>query len=316
MFLFLTSFNNAETAIMPLVLIALLLDFAIVSVWWFAGVFLNNSKVKEGAKTEAYQAVGTAILAVIIIGSLLSLATTFDSILTSTNFFYGASSTSLSAAASSSPSSPSSTAPLNPGTIDTLCNGLYTNSQIGIIGINGLTVGSGTFLKSTNPKFPGLCSLTSLDSATRKIDYPLVASGIIIANLTNQTGNNLNNLFVFDSFIGYLSTVTPTMSWCIPAIEGLGEPLGTIASCSAVGGISTVLPAAGLVTLPVLYIRFAFTPYAGYDIVYKELGTLGTLLTTAFDSFVAQFLFVIISLFAWPWLIFSGLVLRLSLIHI
>ncbi len=62
--------------------------------------------------------------------------------------------------------------------------------------------------------------------------------------------------------------------------------------------------------MPVLYIRFAFTPYAGYDIVYKELGTLGTLLTTAFDSFVAQFLFVIISLFAWPWLIFSGLVLR------
>ncbi len=57
----------------------------------------------------------------------------------------------------------------------------------------------------------------------------------------------------------------------------------------------------------------AFIPYAGYNIIYSELGTLGELLTMSANAFVAQFLFLIISLFAWPWLIFGGLVLRSTL---
>ncbi len=303
MFLFLTSFNSVKTAIMPLVLIALILDFAIVGIWWLIGTLLNNSKVKEGAKEEAYQAIGTAILAVIIIGSLLTLAITFDNVLSSTNFFYGPS----SSIRSSSVLSSKTRAPLNPGTIDTLCNNLYKTSPLDIIGKNS----GNSFLTSKDNQFPGLCSLTSLDSATRHIDYPLVASGIILANITNQTGHNLNNLFILDSFIGYLSTVTPTMSWCIPAPEDLFDPIATVLDCSAATSLSSGFGGiAAIATLPVLYIRFAFTPYAGYDIVYKELGTIGILITTAFDSFIAQLLFVIISLYAWPWLIFSGFVLR------
>ena len=296
------SFSSASNAIMPLVIIAIILDFAVVSVWYFIGSFLNNSKIKEGAKTEAYQAVGTAILAMIIIGILLFLATSFDSVLTNSNFFY-------------SSSSSSSAAPASPGTISTLCSNLYTTSFINIIGTNSFGASTNTFLKSSYSKFPGLCAYTSLDSPTRHIDYPLVASGIILANLTNQTAHNLNSLFVFDSFIGYLSMLTPTMSWCIPAVDALLDPIPTMASCSAVGGIIAVPEGlAGIATaLPILYIRYAATPYAGFDIVYSELGTLGALLTTALNSFIAQFLFIIISLYSWPVLIFSGLVLRATI---
>jgi hypothetical protein len=300
MFLFLTSFTTTETSLIPLVILALALDFAIVGVWYMVGYALNNSKVVEGAKSEAYQAVGTAILAAIIIGSLLVFASAFDSALTSSHFLY------------SSKTASSATAPMSPGTVDTLCNYLNSHSSLSIFS------GSYSFLKSSDPQFPGLCSMTSLDSPTRKIDYPLVASGVILANITNQTFHNLNSFFILDSYVGFLSNFKPTVAWCEPGltysiemeVDVISASIGCSAAAFFAGGEGGI---GAWVNLPIFYTRITFAPYAGYNIIYSELGTLGSLLTMSANSFIAQFLILIISLYVWPWLIFGGLVLRSTL---
>ncbi len=255
-----SSFPAAQAALMPLVVAALLLDTVIISVWYMLGIILNNSTVKISARGEFYQLLGTAILIAILLSIFLIFSQTFFSLLNSSSTAGGLMSNS---------------------TLGTMCSNIESTTKV-----NALTSGG---LLGT------ICSYITgrADSLTYRMGYPLAASDVIIANLTNQTAFNLNNLFIVDSYLGFLSKLSPTFSICIS-----GEVDSPVC----------------LVPLPIPPPAFdstlSATPYAGFDLVYKGFSSLGALMTLSFESFIVQLGLSTMFLFIWPALLFVGIVLR------
>lgn len=266
------SFSGAETSLLPLVFVAMLLDSAIVSVWYVLGVFLNNAHVKSSALTEFYQVGGTALLTAIIIGLLASYSSSFFSIMGSTQL-------------------------LNPTTVSALCQNIMHTSQLDMLKSDGVVL-SGPSPSSSAPStsFVGFCNMvdpTKLDSVTAMINYPLAVTGVINANLTNQTAANLDSSFVFDAFLGFLTKLSPFVRLCVamtpPAL--VCQPFATIPQ-------------------PSFDLNVSFTPYSGYSYIYGSMIAFGTMLTNAFTVLVAVLVSDMILVLAWPYLIFIGLVLR------
>ena len=191
-----TSFTSVKTDLLPLVFAALFLDVAIIGIWYLIGSLFANATVKASARNELYQLLGTGVMIFVIIFVLLFF---------STSFYYVLSANSIS----------------SPTTISSMCNNLEQNSNLQILNPNAVvtsgsinpnsslsitgSVGYASILESQSKAFPGLCSMVGSSSGlTQQIDYPLSASGVVLANLTNQTALQLNNLFVLDAFVGFL----------------------------------------------------------------------------------------------------------------
>ena len=266
----LTNFSNVESLLMPLVIVALLIDSAIISIWYMVGSLLGNMGVKMSARDEFYQLAGTVLITILIMGLLTSFSSMFSDAL------------------SSSPL-------LKPSTVSSLCKNIMATSQLNMLKQDGAFMSGPSSGAST---FPGLCNMVDPaqpQTLTTKIDYPLAVTGVIIANLTNQTVNNLNSTFVFDAFIGFLWTLKPTITFCASnpiawqcIIPGFPNP-------ASIGTFRFI---------------FAFSPYAGLEYIYRSMSTFSAMLTNAYELFVAQLIFVMIFVFVWPYLIFIGLVLR------
>jgi hypothetical protein len=269
--------GSAETTLLPLVVVAMLIDSAIVSIWYALGVILNNSQVKNSAITEFYQLGGTALLAVIIIGLLVTFSTSFYSIMTSTQL-------------------------LSPTAISTLCQSIITNNGGGlsILGSNGGVLSGPA---SANPTtFTGLCNMVDPKNLnvvpppiTAWMDYPLAVTGVVIANITSQTATNLNSAFVYDAYIGFLSKFSPTVGICI----AFTPPAVTCLPFFPFGNAE-----------PSVQISVAFTPDAGYNFLYISLTPFGTVMTNAFTVLVGELVVDMVLIVAWPYLIFAGLILR------
>ena len=181
----------------------------------------------------------------------------------------------------------SSTSLMNPAALATASNSVcsyVSGSQFTLLN-SGL---SGT-----------LCNIVSgnagLGPITSQMDYPLAASGIVISNLTNQAITNLNSYYQVDMFMGFMSKLSPTFKICLVDVVDSGECL------------VPEPPDAFLV-------RFQSTPYSGISLIYKGMAILGVLLTSGLYSFVLQLVFILIFLFAWPYLIFIGIILRSNFI--
>jgi hypothetical protein len=144
-----------------------------------------------------------------------------------------------------------------------------------------------------------LCNIVSGNSGlgpiTSKIDYPLAASGIVISNLTNQEITNLNSYYQVDLFIGFLSKLSPKFNICVADVEDSGECL---------------IPEPPTAFL----IDFSSTPYSGLSLIYNGMTILGIILTSGLYSFILQLIFILLFLFAWPYLIFIGIILRSNFI--
>ncbi len=269
--LLVTTLPNASAQLMPLVILALLLDSAVIVIWYYLGVLLNNSTVKGSAMGEFYQFIGTVIMIGIIIGSLSMLSSIFYSTMGLTNL-------------------------MSPSTISNLCTQIQSSSQLDIIGkTNSLLSGPTT----GTSMFTGLCSLVASggqSSLTQQLDYPLAAVAVVMANVTNQTAANLNYSFTIDSYLGFLSQLSPTIGLCFdPAEQGV--------PCLA------PIPA----DPPAFLLNLAFTPYYGYGLLLDNLGTVNTILNLAVSSFIIQMLLVTMFLYAWPYILFGGFVLRSTL---
>ncbi len=276
----LPSFNAVESQLMPSVIAALLLDSAIIAIWYMLGYVLNNPAIKGGAKAEMYQFVGTAILAAILASIFLMYSGGFIAFLSGTS--------------------------LAPATISSLCSSITASTPLQFIDSNSLIMaGSANYITgnkgsaSATSSFPGMCNVVSSVSSS-SVDYPLAAAGVIIANLTNQTAANLNRLFVFDSYIGYLSKVSPTLSFCMQSSPNWVGP------CMLPP--MEVLP--GFASAVLININASYTPFAGYSMVYQGLAPLTTLFPMALESFITQLAGISILLYIWPFLLFLGLVLR------
>jgi hypothetical protein len=75
--LLLTNLPSAYIQVIPLIIIALIVDALIVVAWYYLGVMTNNRSVKGSALNEFYQFIGTAVIMVITIGTLLMISTVF-----------------------------------------------------------------------------------------------------------------------------------------------------------------------------------------------------------------------------------------------
>jgi hypothetical protein len=260
-----SSLSAAQYLLLPLVLIALIIDVAILVVWYFIGALLGNSTVKTAARNEFYQFIGTAILISVVL---------FFLVLGGSLFYSALSSTSL----------------MNPSAIYNTISSLSSNTQLSI-----LASGNSLANPSASSTYPGLVNLVaaaekSSASNTIKIDYPLAATSVIVANLTNQTALNLNQMFYVDALLGFMSGLTPETIFC----SSYGTPC------------YTPIALTGLL----FSIEVDYTPYAGYELIYSSFRSLSVILATAYESFVAQLLVYTILLYIWPYLLFIGLVLR------
>ncbi len=276
-----TSFTSVKTDLLPLVFAALFLDAAIIGIWYMIGSLFANATIKASARNELYQLLGTGVMIFVIIFVLLFF---------STSFYYVLSANSLS----------------SPTTISSMCNNLEQNSNLQLLNPNAVvtsgsinpnssitgSVGYASILESQSKAFPGLCSMVGSSSGlTQQIDYPLSASGVVLANLTNQTALQLNNLFVLDAFVGFLYKLKPEVSFCL-------MPGDIVPIC-------ILIPAAAEVS-------YSYAPFAGLEMIWRAMGVLAALMIAAFESFTAQLTILTIALYSWPYLLFGGMVLRVT----
>ena len=269
-----TSYSSISTEMFPIISIAVFIDAVIVALWYFAGAVHNNNKVKSTAMGEFYQVFGTALLVVVLAGILVIFANTFYSATSSTSL-------------------------MSPSAIFNMCKGINSTSMLTLLNSSLSPTGSSLLYSSSSSGFPGLCALVNQINSptfTEKIDYPLAATGVIIANVTNQTATNLNSFFIFDSYVGFLEKLSPSLDLCISPGD---PPSPVIPEC--------LLP---LPYPPELLIHYSITPFAGYSLIYKSLAALGDLLTAALESFIAQLTLLSIFLYAWPYMLFAGIILR------
>lgn len=281
-----------------LALIATLINGGIVTLWWVFGYIAGSSGARQGARNEYYQLAGNIVIIVIVIAALTIFASLFVNLLNATVL-------------------------LNQPSINAMCNNIASYNRLpiplsgGSLNIPRLTVlGSGTNSLLTGPTTPpatgayseGLCNIVSSSGATSAtpsfipttgtattlIDYPLAATGVVIANLTNQTVVNLNDLYITDAMIGFLANLKIQLNLCIEAF---------LPCVSAkVGGL--------VIGTSLFEMGVSFIPLAGYSLIFSGLGIIGNLMVTSAELFISQLMLITVSLYIWPFLLFVGFVLR------
>ncbi len=236
---------------LPVIMLGVMAGVALTVIFYMIGALLGNSRVKAGAINEFEQSLGTAGLAVMII-IVLSL------------FCQAAQ---------------SSTNVLSPSSIKTICNQL-NNANLDFVSSNPTTDAP------TYTLCHGVISQAGGTDITSNLDYGLAATYIIAANLTNQTVRNLNAIFVFDQYIGFLQNFNPYVSICVPQVDCLAG------------------------TFDITY-KISYSPFRGYNVfIGNPTFQFAVVIDTVFYSLLLQMLAIIVFLFTWPYILAAGLLLR------
>ncbi len=261
----------------PIIVIAMLVSASLVSGYYMIGVALNNSKVKGQAMSEFYQVIGTAVMVVLI----LFILGIFGTALTSTSTI------------------------VSPSQMSTICRNYLSNSQFyftnSIYVPTSCTTGqSGCAYSPTNlvcsqligaevaqaPSVGPPGHTGYLRGQTANLDYGLAAVYVINANLTDQTLHNLDALYLFDLEVGWLRTFTSSTVFCMP--------------------FSCAIP-----LLPRDYwIEYSYQPFPAYVL---QRGSMPPVEISETLMFYMQFLImtiIILFLYAWPWILAAGIILR------
>ena len=246
-----SGYSAIKSSLLPLAIVALLLDSGMIAIWYIIGILINNNGVKASARGEFNQLIGTAVIIAIVIYSVSIFSMVFYTSLNGTKL-------------------------MSQSALTTMCSNLESSSQLSIISSS-----YGSFLESKSSGYPGICNFitsASSSSLTDRIDYPLAAAGVIGANVTNQIGEELQNLFIVDGFIGFLSK--------FKNVDGIGLGNGAISATVSI------------------------IPDAGFRMLYDAISPVNTLTALALQVNVASLLLLLTSLFAWPYFLFGGIILR------
>jgi len=262
-----THFSALENWISILTL-AILIGIFIVSFIYFAGTLLNNSRIKETAINELGQLIGTVIIAVIIIAIV--------------EFFGSASVTALTANTVGS-------------NIIQICQQL-SNDRFNLV--NSATSPTNTICAATNSIYSNIQNGGSSISTALFADYDLMASYVIVANLTSQMAQNLDALYQYENYIGFLAKLTPVTTFCEAATPT--PPLF---------GAMCIIP-----TIPRgLSASVSFTPYKGYSILKEISKPIEVQAYTIFEIYLIELLLIITFIYAWPYLLAAGIILKASM---
>ncbi|VVB77174.1 Uncharacterised protein [uncultured archaeon] len=240
---------------LPIIFIAVTLSVTITAAYYLAGVILNSNRIKSNALNELAQAIGTAIVTVLIVCILA---------------FAGSGTFSLVSL-------------LSPSSMSTVC-GQLASSSITMLNSNAAVSGVPT---PTNTICGQISAISGGGaSATQRLDYGLFATYVVLANVTNQAADNLNSMYIFEGWIGYLSQFTSHSGICTPV------------DC-AIPGAPTEID-----------VEFSFKPLAGYGALSSITAPIEAEAGLTFYLMFVQLLVITLFLLAWPYFLAVGIVLR------
>jgi len=131
-------------------------------------------------------------------------------------------------------------------------------------------------------------STPSSTQLTTNLDYGLASTYLVIANLTNQTASNLNSYFIYRGYINFLAFFNASDTVCWPAITCADTGVGAFNA------------------------KYTFTPFGGYEQLLAATNLLTIQSTTIFYLFIIQLMAIIVILYAWPFILAAGIILRAS----
>ncbi len=257
---------------LPLVLLASLLGVGITLIYYIIGYLLNNRRIKANAISEYSQALGTVAMVIIILMVLNFYGSTFYAVLSS----------------------------LPQGNVNKIC-GQLDNANILLVGnIEPPTLVSPSTVTPTNTICSSLISKAGKTDATANLDYGLASTYLITANLTEQISENINAVYIFEGYTNYLSALQPISGACLPELFCLQN------------GVQN-LQASGTSQIPDTWqVMIAYLPYSAYTVFRGVMFSVLTQATMMFYMFQIQLLAILFALFAWPYLLAAGVILRAS----
>ncbi|MCL5239066.1 MAG: hypothetical protein M1286_01160 [Candidatus Marsarchaeota archaeon] len=232
---------------LPLAFLAVVVGLMINAIYYVVASIINNKRAKSTAVAELWQSIASAVFVIVIIGVITLVGT----------------------------SAISFTSILSQSSLTSLCAHL-SGSQLSIVN------------PSYAPTFD-ICSQinSSLSSLTTSVDYGLISSYMIVANLTNQSATNLNSLYVYSGWIGFLTDFQARTYVCWPS--------ACLAPGAALGEINT-----------------SYSPLAGYEDISNFIKPVQLEAGLSFYLLAMQLILITFFLYAWPYLLAAGIILRAS----
>ncbi len=265
----LPSFPYVQLNLFNLIVLVLLVDGSIVAVWYIIGAILGNGRIKSSARGEFEQFAGTVIMLAIVMGVILFVGYTYYSALNQTSQYPTSVPTILSI-----------------GSIrNSYCVPLSTSAYSFIYAmVQPMCAGviDPLFNNAGPPPDPTLYT-----------DLPLANAGIVTASLAQQVADNLNSTFIVDSYLQFLSRLTPNAALCFQL-----TPPDTDGCFGAPGPPFT------------FKILVSGQPLSGLQMITQSLTTFSTITYTSMVMFIVELMFTLIFLYTWPYLVFFGFALR------
>lgn len=265
---------------LPVIGAAATLAISLTTMYYFIGVLLNNNKIKGTALTEVQQAIGTVILVMLILALMFMIGS--------------ATSLSYSTALSAGP---------NPVTsqISSICNNVLSHSQVSFLNSSATSINYPKDPPPGVPNYPTLpeptsavCSIVNgnsrLDPFTSNLDYGLAGSYVIVANLTNQSIEELNSVYNYDSVMFFLRSIQSYATVCEP-------------SWCAIPAVGALQPREAETTL-------YYNLYKGYVFHRTIMPTIATQANLSIYLYMSQLALILILLVTWPYLLAAGILLR------
>ncbi len=245
---------------LPVVIIAVFIGIGIALAYYVVATLLNNNRLKQAALSEFSQVIGTIVILVIIIMVLDIFGSAIyqgDSQLT------------------------------------TAVTNICSSSQLGSSALN--LTNSSTKASNAGPTSI-VCSQISSSSTsgtdiTTNINYGLMATYVLMANVTSQAADNLNALNVLENYFTTIQQITPTESVCL-----------SVAQACALN------PAAFIERY-----NYSYMPFWFFSKIRSGTLFVGTEAQMTVYMGLLQMIIIIIMLFGWPYFLAAGFILRASM---
>lgn len=238
---------------LPIVSVAVLISIAVGAFIYVVGYLLNDQQMRARGITEVGQSAGTLIFAVIIVSVLIMFGSLVanSGILSSQGQFAQA--------------------------MSNMCTNYLHGAPTDIVNSQLASTPTNTVCNAESAAGAGSISY---------IDYGLTSTYLIVANLTNQAANNLNALYQYEGYVGFLTGLTSDPGLCLPA------------ACA-----SPLVPRT-------LSISLTSSPYAGFNLISFITRPLETQAVLIMYLMLTQLLITFMALLIWPWLLAAGIILR------
>ncbi len=251
---------SAFTEWLPIIILAIMVSVVIVLIYYIIGKLLNNKSIVSAAIFEFENAIGTAVIVVII----LVLFEFFGSGVYPTLLMSNTAATNICTTLNGANVNFINTLQQNP--TNQICTKILPNV--------GNSSGSSAGNQSAQQ--------------TNNLDYGLASTYLVVANLTNQTATNLNAYYMFRSYMSFLSSFNSSDIICWPQQSCLESGFGVFEA------------------------KYTFQPFGGYEILLGSANLLTQQSTLIFYFFIIQLITITVLLYAWPYILAAGIILRAS----